>query len=122
MKINLHQHTSKIALALRETTCTQPFGDQCDVYKVFDKVFLMNFHLEDQQVFNVKIEPERGDMLRDFYPFIHKGYHMNKKHWISVYADESMTTDLIQDLVQSSDDLVVSKLNKTYKQRIELLK
>ena len=47
---------------------------------------------------------------------------MNKKHWISIYEDEDLDSDLAIDLVQSSYELVVSKLNKLQRQRIAVLK
>nr|WP_322853460.1 MmcQ/YjbR family DNA-binding protein [Acinetobacter sp. ANC 4470] len=90
MIINIHQVAANIASQLSETSCSQPFGPDCDVYKVFDKVFLMIFKLQGKRVINLKVEPQRGEMLRDFYPFIHAGYHMNKQHWISVYQDDAL--------------------------------
>lgn len=60
-------------------------------------------------------------MLRDIYPFIRAGWHMNKQHWISVFADEELEEELLQDLVMNSYELVVSKLNKEQRLRIELL-
>ena len=53
---------------------------------------------------------------------IHAGWHMNKKHWISIYEDEDLDPDLAIDLVHSSYELVVSKLNKLQRQRIAALK
>ena len=47
---------------------------------------------------------------------------MNKKHWISIYEDEDLDPDLAIDLVHSSYELVVSKLNKLQRQRIAALK
>ncbi len=44
-------------------------------------------------------------MLRDIYPYIHAGWHMNKKHWISIYEDEDLDPDLVIDLVHSSYEL-----------------
>ena len=47
---------------------------------------------------------------------------LNKKHWISIYEDEDLDPDLVIDLVHSSYELVVSKLNKLQRQRIAALK
>ncbi len=118
----LHQYVAKIALALPETNCSQPFGEGCDVYKVMDKVFMLSFHLEGKAAVNLKVIPDNGAMLRDIYPYIRTGWHMNKQHWISVFQDEDLDESLLQDLVLNSYELVVSKLNKGQRQRIELLK
>lgn len=122
--MTLHQLTAKIALSLPEVSCSQPFGEGCDVYKVMDKVFLLNSQVQATPISNLKVMPDHGDMLRDLYAYIHTGWHMNKRHWISIYEqlDTNLDTDLIIDLVENSYQLVVSKLNKTHRQRIELLR
>lgn len=118
----LHQYTAKFALSLPETHCSQPFGEGCDVYKVMNKVFMLSFHLEGKAVINLKVIPDNGVMLRDIYPYIRTGWHMNKQHWISIYENEDLDSNLVIDLLQSSYDLVVSKLNKVQRQRIAALR
>ncbi|WP_180059457.1 MmcQ/YjbR family DNA-binding protein [Acinetobacter sp. YH12128] len=118
----LHAVAAKTALALPETTCSQPFGEGCDVFKVMDKVFMLSFHLEGKAAINLKVLPDNGTMLKDIYPFIRAGWHMNKQHWISVFTDDALEEELLQDLVLNSYELVVSKLNKGLRQRIELLR
>ncbi len=120
--ISLHAVAAKTALDLPETTCSQPFGEGCDVFKVMDKVFMLSFHLEGKAAVNLKVLPDNGTMLKDIYPFIRAGWHMNKQHWISVFTDEELEDELLQDLVLNSYELVVSKLNKGQRQRIELLR
>lgn len=118
----LHRLASQTALQLPEVTCTQPFGDGCDVFKVIDKVFMLSFHLEGKAAINLKVIPDDGAMLRDIYSYIRAGWHMNKQHWISVFEDENLDESLVQDLIKNSYQLVVGKLNKLQQQRIELLK
>ena len=120
--MSLHLIAAKAALALPEVTCSQPFGEGCDVYKVMDKMFLLNSSLSGRVLSNLKVTPDHGAMLRDIYPYIHAGWHMNKKHWISIYEDENLEPDLVIDLVQNSYELVVSKLSKQQRQRIAVLK
>ncbi len=120
--MSLHRLASQTALQLPEVTCTQPFGDGCDVFKVIDKVFMLSFHLEGKAAINLKVIPDDGAMLRDIYSYIRTGWHMNKQHWISVFEDENLDESLVQDLIKNSYQLVVGKLNKLQQQRIELLK
>lgn len=117
----LHPLAAKVATTLPEVTVTQPFGEGCDVFKVLDKVFMLQFHLHGQAAINLKVAPDHGAMLRDIYPYIRSGWHMNKQHWISVYEDEELDEALIEDLVLNSYALVVSKLKKLDRQRIALL-
>ena len=120
--MSLHQIASFTALKLPEVTVTQPFAEGCDVYKVMDKVFMLTFHLQGKAAINLKVEPEHGAMLRDIYPYIRTGWHMNKQHWISVYEDEELDGSLVEDLVLNSYELVVSKLNKWQRLKLNLLK
>ena len=120
--MTLHNLASQTALKLPEVTITQPFGDGCDVFKVMDKVFMLSFHLKGQAAINLKVIPDDGAMLRDIYPYIRAGWHMNKQHWVTVYEDENLDAALVHDLIKNSYELVVSKLNKVQRQRITLLK
>ncbi|WP_216938476.1 MULTISPECIES: MmcQ/YjbR family DNA-binding protein [unclassified Acinetobacter] len=118
----LHELAAKTAIKLPEVTITQPFGEDYDVFKVVDKVFMLSFHLQGKAAINLKVEPDHGVMLRDIYPYIRTGWHMNKQHWITVYEDETLDEALIEDLVLNSYELVVSKLKKVERQRISLLR
>ena len=120
--MTLHQISAKIAISLPEVTVTQPFGEGCDVFKVLDKVFMLQFYLQGKAVINLKVVPDDGAMLRDIYSYIHAGWHMNKRHWISVYEDNQLDESLVEDLVHNSYELVISELKKAEKVRIELLR
>jgi predicted DNA-binding protein (MmcQ/YjbR family) len=117
----LHQLAMQVALKLPEVTITQPFGEGCDVYKVMDKVFMLTFHLQGKAAINLKVLPDNGIMLRDIYAYIHTGWHMNKRHWISVYEHKELDENLAQDLVLNSYELVVAKLKKSERHKIERL-
>ena len=41
--MSLHLIAAKAARALPEVTCSQPFGEGCDVYKVMDKNVFAQF-------------------------------------------------------------------------------
>lgn len=86
-----------------------------DVYKVLDKIFMMTMIYHDEKIVTLKCSPQESEMLRDLYPSIRPGYHMNKKHWITIYPGKEMTVELVQDLVTASYELVVSKLPKHQK-------
>ena len=55
-------------------------------------------------VMNVKVDPDDSPALcmqADIFP----GYHMNKKHWISILLDRSVPLPLIEDLLEASFEL-----------------
>lgn len=87
-----------------------PFGPEWDVYKVRGKVFMLFTELDGELVVTVKVDPADGTTLRNQHPNITAGYHMNKRHWITVHPADSLTTDLVEDLVTESYLLVVEKL------------
>lgn len=118
----LHELVTETAIKLPEVTVTQPFGEDCDAFKVMDKVFMLAFHLQGKAAINLKVEPDHGAMLRDIYPYIHTGWHMNKQHWISIYEDENLDESLVQELILNSYKLVVSKLNKWQRLKLNLVK
>ncbi|CAG0922723.1 unnamed protein product [Notodromas monacha] len=64
INMSLHLIAAKAALALPEVTCSQPFGEGCDVYKVMDKMFLLNSSLSGAALSNLKVTPDHGAMLR----------------------------------------------------------
>lgn len=120
--MSLHKIAANKALTLAEVTMTQPFGTGCNVFKVIDKMFaLVSFH-DGKAIVNLKVEPDHGVMLRDIYPYIRTGWHMNKQHWISIYEDDDLDESLLEDLVLNSYELVVSKLKKVERLRIEISK
>ncbi|AYO55567.1 MmcQ/YjbR family DNA-binding protein [Acinetobacter wuhouensis] len=106
----------KIAAQLPKAELDYPFGEDIHVYKIMGKVFMLVFDLNGKEMVNLKVQPEHGEMLRDVYESIHTGYHMNKRHWISIYEGEQITEELIEDLVQNSYTLVVKTLTKAQKQ------
>lgn len=59
---------------------------------------------------NLKCDPDEAKDLRDRYEGVKPGYHMNKKHWISVSFNADVPDEEIKRLVKRSYELVVSTL------------
>lgn len=91
---------------------TYPFGADWDVWKVRGKVFMLQTKLTGLEHVILKIDPLDGEALRAGYEEITPGYHMNKKHWISVHPGEGIDGELLRDLVTESYLLVVEKMPK----------
>ena len=117
----IQNHALAIAAQLPKAELSYPFGEDISVYKVMNKVFLLTSKLQGKAFVNLKVAPEHGEMLRDVYESIHTGYHMNKRHWISIYAGEQITEELLEDLVQNSYELVVKTFTKVQKQQLAIL-
>ena len=90
---------------------TFPFGDDTLVFKVGGKIFLL-CGLDKPDRFNVKCDPERAILLREEFDEIQAGWHMNKKHWNTVFMNGRLTDRQIIEMIDHSYDLIVSKLSK----------
>ena len=99
-------------LSLKGVTESLPFGPETLVFKVMNKVFLLTELDNEPLQFNVKCEPENAIELREHYPCVKPGYHMNKKHWNTVFVDGSVPTNIIQQWINDSYNLVANGLQK----------
>lgn len=67
---------------------------------------------------DLKCPLEQTEELREKYEGIRPGYHMNKKHWISVYFDKDILDQTIKELVKQSYDIVKASLSKKEKEAL----
>ena len=84
----------------------QPFGPDWDVHTVGGKIFLLTTDLRADAVVTVKCRPEDGRSLREEHPSVTAGYHMDKRHWITVRGGDGITEELVEELVVESYLLV----------------
>jgi predicted DNA-binding protein (MmcQ/YjbR family) len=89
-----------------------PFGPGWDVYKVRDKVFMLLTDVTGEPIVILKADPEESKALRQEHAEITPGYHMNKKHWITLHPSNDLSRSLIDDLVTESYLLVVANLSR----------
>jgi predicted DNA-binding protein (MmcQ/YjbR family) len=96
-----------------------PFGPETSVFKVAGKMFALTALDRAPLQVSVKCEPELAVDLRNTYPAIRPGYHLNKRHWNTVTVDGSLPDQLVRDLVEDSYDLVVSALPKRLRRDLD---
>ena len=92
-----------------------PFDDPgwtCMRHRTNQKIFAFIFERDGKIWINVKAEPLRADFWRDAYPAVVPGYHMNKRHWVSIILDGSMSDAEVLDLISDSYLLTQSKSKK----------
>jgi predicted DNA-binding protein (MmcQ/YjbR family) len=94
-----------------------PFDEVTLVFKVAGKMFILT-NLDGDWSLNLKCDPERAIELREQYPAIQPGYHMNKLHWNTVMMDGSLSQKLILELIDHSYQLVVDKLPLKIRQNL----
>lgn len=89
-----------------------PFGPNVLVFKVSGKMFLLTPLDTENVQFNAKCDPERAISLREEYPCVKPGYHMNKALWNTVIVDGSVSDKILREWIDHSYDLVSSKAKK----------
>jgi predicted DNA-binding protein (MmcQ/YjbR family) len=90
-----------------------PFGPEWEVYKVRDKVFMLMTQVTGEPVVILKSAPDESAALRQEHEEITPGYHMNKKHWITLEGGNTVDETLVKELVTDSYRLVVGGLPKS---------
>ncbi|EPC7180604.1 MmcQ/YjbR family DNA-binding protein [Acinetobacter baumannii] len=106
----LHQLAIEAARNLPFSEQTHPFGPEYEVFKILEKMFMLTVEVAGVKMINVKCDPYKSQEYQELYSFIIPGYHMNKKHWISIRPHKNLTSDFLRDLIRDSYDLVVKKL------------
>ncbi len=97
-----------------------PFDANTLVFKVMGKLFALT-DLENFESVNLKVDPEAGAELREKYSSVIPGYHMNKKHWITVMMNGSIPDKLFCQWIDNSYNLVTASLPKKDKEILKNL-
>lgn len=96
----------EFCLSLPDVEETLPFDDTTLVYKVGGRMFAM-ISLERPDHFAVKCDPERAIILRDRYPQVTAGWHLNKRHWNDVRFEGRLGDEALRGEIRHSYMLVV---------------
>ncbi|MFZ1676373.1 MAG: MmcQ/YjbR family DNA-binding protein [Saprospiraceae bacterium] len=110
----------KYCMGLKGVEETLPFGPDTLVYKVYGKVFALTGLDSEEFSVNLKCDPDRAIELRDEYPdSITPGWHMNKKHWNTVFFESGIADKLLRELIDHSYNLVVAGLPSGIKKQLQ---
>lgn len=107
-------------LSKKGATKDFPFGDDVAVYRVMGKIFAL-IPLNESLRINLKCDPTLVQMLRQTYPAVTPGYHMNKTHWNTVLIDGTIPDDEIAEMVDHAYDTVVKGLTKRDRAQLDTL-
>jgi len=106
-------------LQLKGSEESLPFGPENLVYKVGGKIFAISGLDEEECSVNLKCDPERAIELRELHPdHIYPGYHMNKKHWNTVFFERGLPEKFLRELIDHSYTLVFESLSSKLKQEL----
>ena len=97
-----------------------PFGPEVAVMKVSGKMFATLGRSDGIASMNLKCDPHEALMLRDLFPAVRPGYHMNKRHWNTVLLDGSIPRGEIERMIDQSYSLVVAGLTRRQRDALKL--
>ena len=100
-----------------------PFDTTTLVFKVLGKMFalasLKRWELGEAAI-NLKAAPEYSEELRTQYTSIRPGFHMNKKHWNTLYLYEGeLKQELIKKLIDHSYEMVLKGITRKMRDSLE---
>ena len=107
-------------LTLPEAELDYPFGADVMVFKVLGKMFGLIIVNDGVVDINLKGAPADNEALTSMFTAIKPGYHMNKKHWITVSVTEEIEDGMLKGLIDRSFELVVAKLKKADRERLAI--
>ena len=105
-------------MAKKGVTESFPFDETTLVFKVAGKMFCLTDLVDDFSI-NLKNDPEKNMELREQFPAVKPGYHMNKQHWNTVQVDGSISDEMLKQLVDESYWLIVEKLPKKIREELK---
>lgn len=89
-----------------------PFGPEPLVLKVGGKIFALVAKSDTPPSISLKCEPAQAQFLRDAFPAVRPGYHLNKEHWNTVTLDGSVPAEGLRAMIDDSYRLVVAGLSR----------
>ncbi|MFK7601237.1 MmcQ/YjbR family DNA-binding protein [Deinococcus sp. SM5_A1] len=117
------QTVAELREACARLACSQetfPFGPGTLVLKVGGKVYALGDIMGDPLKLSLKVRSERGNELRAAHAAIVPGYHLNKRHWVTVTLDGSLPDTLVGELMANSHALVVAGLTRAVRAELGL--
>jgi predicted DNA-binding protein (MmcQ/YjbR family) len=85
---------------------------ETSVFKVGGKMFALTALGARPLSVSLKCEPSLAQALRAEHTAVRPGYHLNKRHWITITLDDSLPDELVLGLLEDSYELVVDGLTK----------
>jgi predicted DNA-binding protein (MmcQ/YjbR family) len=95
---------------LNGVTVDYPFGPETRVHRVEGKIFALDRPDSPESGITLKAPPADVPRLIAGVDGIRPGYHMNKKHWVTVALDGRVPDDHLRELIMEAHSLIVAAL------------
>ena len=93
-------------LALPGVVEEYPFGPDVAVFKIGGKIFAVVGLDDVPGSVSLKCDPGYAVALRDQFAAVTPGYHLNKRHWNTVRLDGSVPSEVLDEWIEDSYELV----------------
>ena len=103
----------KYLLSKPEATEDYPFDPEVAVYRIRNKMFATLAQDQGTGKMNLKCDPDEALALRDIFPAVIPGYHMNKKHWNTIKLDGSIPLGELERMMDNSYLLVIAGMPRS---------
>ncbi|MBX3093635.1 MAG: MmcQ/YjbR family DNA-binding protein [Cryobacterium sp.] len=102
---------AEFCLSLPHAIETFPFDAETSVFKTSGngKIFAITDLASDPLSVSLKCDPEESEALRAEYAQITPGYHLNKRHWVTIVLGGEVPDELVMALIRESHALVRPK-------------
>ena len=89
-----------------------PFDQSTLVFYIAGKMFCL-VNVDQFESINLKCDPDKALELRATYEAVKPGYHMNKKHWNTVFVNQDVNDSILEEWIKDSYNLVILTLPKS---------
>lgn len=104
----------QLCLSLTNAVEDFPFSPGVSVFRLRaregkkGKIFALSSLQNEPLKVSLKIDPELGESLRATYESIVPGYHLNKRHWVTVTLNGD-ADEIVRGLIEDSHALVAPR-------------
>jgi predicted DNA-binding protein (MmcQ/YjbR family) len=95
-----------------------PFGETTLVFKVMGKIFALTDVEALPLRVNLKCDPDWAIQLRERFPEVQPGYHMNKNHWNTVDLEGDLSDEQVREMIDHSYERVVRGLPRRVQEEL----
>ena len=98
-----------------------PFDEVTLCLRVMGKIFAIVGLDSERFLVALKCDPDYALELREQYPEVQPGWHMNKKHWNTVDFEGGLDGQMLRQLIDHSYEQVAKTLKKSEKEALSAL-
>ena len=102
----------EFALSLPHVTEDMPFGPDARALRIGGKIFCLLELSGHWQFYNLKVDPDFSLDLQDSYLNIRHGFHMNKRHWISIDFNSNIPVAIEKNIIRHAYNQTAKGLTK----------